>query len=104
MFMTGVFLGGVVMSGAEVGDAAGVAYPGDFSRPPAAGTSYDTWEGASGADVGAVKVDLVILRLSWIRRYVSGSGGLWGNGVCKEVWLFGRSECIDGDYVFSFMV
>ncbi|MGC6465635.1 MAG: hypothetical protein ACON5N_08625 [Akkermansiaceae bacterium] len=38
-------------------DAAQVAYPGHFSRPPSQGKDYDTWADATGPDVGEAKVD-----------------------------------------------
>jgi hypothetical protein len=35
----------------------GVAYPVPFSRPPGAGEDYNTWRGATGADVGETSVE-----------------------------------------------
>lgn len=37
--------------------SAHVAYPGSFSRPPSQGKDYDTWQDATGPDIGETKVD-----------------------------------------------
>jgi len=39
-------------------EAARVAYPRPFSRPPSMGKDYDTWLGAKGPDVGETSVDI----------------------------------------------
>lgn len=43
---------------ADEAERARVAYPPTFSRPPSAGKEYNTWRGASGADVGEAAVRL----------------------------------------------
>lgn len=50
------FVASVAPSLASETDQARSAYPQPFSRPSAAGADYNTWLGASGADVGEAKV------------------------------------------------
>lgn len=41
----------------DADNKARVAYPGGFSRPPSEGKDYNTWQDATGPDVGMTKVD-----------------------------------------------